>query len=58
MTKSISCKDAGAKCTWSTTAATEKELLKKVEEHVKAKHKDLKITPELIAKVKSIIKDI
>jgi predicted small metal-binding protein len=58
MTKSISCADSGADCTWSTTAATEEELMQKVAEHVKAEHKDLQITPELIAKVKSIIKDI
>lgn len=58
MTKSISCADAGADCTWSTTAATEDELMQKVADHVKEEHKDLKITPELIAKVKSIIKDI
>ena len=58
MTKSISCADAGADCTWSTTASTEEELMQKVAEHVKAEHKDLQITPELVAKVKSIIKDI
>lgn len=58
MTKSISCKDAGASCSWSATAETEEELLQKVEEHVKIEHKELQITPELVAKVKSIIKEI
>ena len=58
MTKSISCADAGADCSWSTTAGTEEELMQKVADHVKAEHKDLQITPELVAKVKSIIKDI
>lgn len=58
MAKSISCADAGADCTWSTTAETEEELMEKVAEHVKAEHKDLQITPELVAKVKSIIKEV
>ena len=58
MTKSISCADAGADCTWSATAETEEELLQKVAEHAKAEHKDLEITPELVAKIKSIIKEI
>jgi len=58
MTKSISCADAGADCTWSATAETEEELLQKVAEHAKAEHKDLEITPELVAKIKSIIKEV
>lgn len=58
MTKSISCSDAGADCSWSTTAETEEELMQKVTEHVKAEHKELEITPELVEKVKSIIKEI
>ena len=58
MTKSISCADAGADCTWSATAETEEELLQKVAEHAKVEHKDLEITPELVAKIKSIIKEV
>ncbi len=58
MTKSISCSDAGSDCGWSATAETEEELMNKVEEHAKAEHKDLEITPELVAKIKSLIKEI
>ena len=58
MTKSISCADAGADCSWSATAETEENLMQKVEEHVKAEHKDLEITPELVEKIKSIIKEV
>ncbi len=58
MTKSISCKDAGADCGWSATAETEDELMGKVQEHVKADHKELEINDELVAKVKSLIKEI
>ncbi len=58
MTKSISCVDAGFDCGWSATAETEEELMNKVAEHAKADHKDLEITPEVVAKIKSIIKEI
>jgi predicted small metal-binding protein len=42
----------------SATAETEEELMNKVAEHAKADHKDLEITPELVEKIKSCIKDI
>ncbi len=58
MTKSISCADAGSDCGWSATAETEEELMNKVAEHAKAEHKDMEITPEVVAKIKSIIKEI
>jgi len=58
MTKSISCADAGKDCGWSATAETEEELMNKVAEHAKADHKDMEITPEVVAKIKSIIKEV
>ena len=58
MAKSISCADAGSDCGWTATAETEEELLDKVAEHAKIDHKDLEITPELVKKIKSPIKDI
>ncbi len=58
MAKSSSCADAGADCGWSATAETEEELMNKVAEHARADHKDLEITPELVAKIKSLIKEI
>jgi len=58
MTKSISCADVGSDCGWSATAETEEELMGKVAEHAKIDHKDLEITPELVAKIKSLIKEI
>ena len=51
MTKSISCADAGKDCGWSATAETEEELMNKVAEHAKADHKDMEITPEVVAKI-------
>ena len=58
MAKSISCADVGADCTWSTTAESEEELMKKVAQHAKEKHQGLEITPELVEKIKSHIKEI
>ena len=58
MVKSISCADSGADCSWSTTAETEEELMNKVAAHAKEKHPELEITPELVQKIKSIIKEV
>jgi len=58
MAESISCADAGSDCGWSATAETEEELMGKVVEHAKIDHKDLEITPELVEKIKSLIKDV
>ena len=58
MTKSISCHDAGKDCGWSANASTEDELMIKIEEHVKAEHKEIELTPENVANIKTLIKDI
>ncbi len=58
MTKSISCADSGADCNWSATAETEEEIMNKVANHAKEDHKGMEITPELVAKIKSLIKEI
>ena len=58
MTKSISCADAGADCGWSSTAATEEELMAKTIEHVKESHKDLEVNSELENKIKSLMKNV
>ena len=58
MTKSISCSDAGKDCGWSATAQTEDELMNKVAEHVKQEHKDIELTSENIASIKSLIKEV
>ena len=58
MGKSISCHDAGKDCGWSATASTEKELMTKIEEHVLAEHKEIQLTPENVANIKTLIKDI
>ena len=58
MAKSISCHDAGKDCEWSANAPTEAELMVKIEEHVKAEHKEIELTPENVANIKTLIKDI
>lgn len=58
MAKSISCADVGADCTWSTTADTEEELMNRVAQHAKEKHPEFEVTPELVEKIKSHIKEI
>ncbi len=58
MTKSISCHDAGKDCSWSANAPTEDELMSKIEEHVKTNHKEIELTPENVANIKTLIKDV
>ena len=58
MTKSISCADAGKDCGWSASAETEKELMSKVEEHIKEAHKDIELTSNTVENIKSLIKEI
>ena len=58
MTKSISCHDAGKDCGWSASALSEDELMVKIEELVKAEHKEIELTPENVANIKTLIKEI
>lgn len=58
MAKTFKCADAGNECSWSATAESEDELMKKVAEHAKTAHPGMEVTPELVEKIKSQIKDI
>ena len=57
MEKRIACNDVVPGCTFTATAATEEELLKKVMAHASQAHGIIELTPELAAKVKSAIRD-
>ena len=57
MEKRIACNDVVPGCTFTATAATEEELLKKVMEHASQDHGVTDVTPALAAKVKSAISD-
>jgi len=55
--KTISCSDAGKDCGWSASADSEEELMSLVTEHVLAEHKEIKLNPESISQIKSLIKE-
>ena len=54
--KHIACGDVVKGCTWTESAATEEELLKKVVAHAEQAHGVKEVTPELAATVKAAIK--
>ena len=58
MEKRLACNDVMPGCTFTATAATEEELLKKVVAHASEAHGVTEVTPELAAKVKSVIRDV
>jgi predicted small metal-binding protein len=57
MEKSIACNDVVPGCTFTATAATEEELMKKAAVHATQVHGIIEVTPELAAKFKSAIRD-
>jgi len=58
MAKRIACHDVVPGCTFTASAATEEELLNKVVAHASQAHGVTDVTPELAAKVKSVIRDV
>lgn len=57
MTKQISCGDLIPGCKFTAEAKTEEELMKQVAEHAARDHAIQKVTPELAAKVKAVIRN-
>jgi predicted small metal-binding protein len=57
MEKRIACNDVVPGCTFTATAATEEELLKKVMAHGSQAHGITEMTADLAAKVKSAIRE-
>ena len=57
MEKRIACDDVVPGCSFTATAASEEDLLKKVTEHASHAHGVTEITPELADRVKSAIQD-
>ena len=55
-TKRIACGDVVPGCTFTASASTEEELVKKVVAHAAHDHGVTDVTPELAAKVKAAIK--
>jgi len=54
--KHIACAEIMPDCSFTASAATEEELLKKVIAHAARDHGITEVTPELAAKVKAAIK--
>lgn len=57
MAKVVRCRDAGADCDFEARAETEEELFKLVAEHAKDAHGMEEIPPEMIEKVRSLIRE-
>lgn len=53
--KKIACNDVVPGCTFTASAATEEDLLKKVAAHADHSHGVKEVTPELLSKVKKAI---
>jgi predicted small metal-binding protein len=58
MAKSIACDRVVPGCAFTTTAATEQELLDQVAEHARTAHGVSEVTPELLGKVKAAIETV
>jgi len=58
MAKSIKCMDVGVDCDFEARAENEAELMKKVAEHARTAHGFKDIPPEVVAKVRSAIRDV
>ncbi|MGE0590561.1 MAG: DUF1059 domain-containing protein [Cyclobacteriaceae bacterium] len=57
MEKVIRCRDVGFDCDGVIKAKTEEEALTKAAEHAKTSHGVTKVTPEMVKKIKSVIKE-
>ena len=54
---SFACKDIGMDCKFQTTAPTEADLMKKIADHAKSAHKIDPVPPDLMAKIKKLLKN-
>lgn len=57
MEKVINCRDVGFDCNGVIRAKTEDEALKLAAQHAMEAHGIKEITPEIVAKVKSVMKE-
>jgi predicted small metal-binding protein len=58
MAKELRCADVGMDCDYVATADTTEELMGKVAAHAAAVHDIHEITPELEAKVSSVVREV
>jgi predicted small metal-binding protein len=57
MSKVVHCRDVGFDCEGVVRAETEEEALRQVAEHARTVHGMQEVTPEVAAKVKSVMRD-
>lgn len=57
MTKIVNCRDVGFDCEGVVKAETEEETLRLVAEHAQSAHGLDEVTPDIAAKVKSVMRD-
>lgn len=57
MVKVVNCRDLGFDCDGVVRAATEEEVLRQVAEHARTVHKLETISEEVVAKVRSVMRD-
>jgi predicted small metal-binding protein len=57
MSKRVHCRDVGYDCDGVVEAESEKELLQKVAAHAKEAHGLHEVSAEIVAKVKSVIRE-
>ncbi len=57
MTKVVNCRDVGFECEGVIRAETEEEALKLVAEHAKEVHGMQEVTPDVVEKVRAVMRD-
>lgn len=57
MTKVVHCRDVGFDCDGVVRAETEEETLQQVAAHAKSAHNIETVTPEMVAKVRSVMRE-
>ena len=57
MAKTLSCREAGSDCDYIARADTEEELFAKAKEHGREVHSMTEFPPELVDKMKSLIRE-
>jgi predicted small metal-binding protein len=57
MTKVVNCRDVGFECDRVIRADTEEEALKLVAEHAKEVHSMQEVTPDVVEKVRAVMRD-
>jgi predicted small metal-binding protein len=58
MEKIIHCRDAGFDCNGVIRAKTEEEALRLAAEHAKTVHGLKEVTPQIVEKIKSVMRDV